>query len=207
MRLSLPPFNFPKSAYADALPDLVFADVFTVLDGILDKDGEYARLIARYAVKKGLGVFGKIRFVKGSVTALQKELPFPLKTLHFPFHFRHEVYMTDSGELSLSYGTVFKSNFYRLSALLLHEIAHLILSAETEYPLLLAADKVFLKDNADNPVAPTLSPVELYATRLSILLMEETAKLLNGVPQEKFLAQAESEKEKLKVAYQAFQQN
>lgn len=207
MRLSFPPFNFTKSAYTDAFPDLVFADVFTVAEGVLDKDGAYARLIARYAVKKGLGVFGKIRFVKGCVAALQKELPFPVKRLQFPFHFRHEVYMTDSGELSLSFGTVFKSNFYRLLALLLHEIAHLIISAEKEYTLLLAADKVFLKDNADNPVAPTLSPVEMYATRLSILLLEETAKLLNGVPQEKFWAQAESEKEKLKVAYQAFQGN
>lgn len=204
MRLSFPSFDFSKSAYTDALRDLVFADVFADLDGALDEQGEYARLIARYAVKKGLGFFGKIRFVKSCVAALQKELPFPLKSLRFPFHLRHEIYMTDGGELSVSWGTILKSNFYRLTALLLHEIAHLLISAEQDYSLLLRADKVFLKENAENSVAPTLSPVEAYATRLSVLLMKKTAELLNGQPQEKLLAQAESEQEKLRIAYQAF---
>lgn len=204
MPVSFPAFASAVDAYEDALPTLLSPDAVTLNVG-LDENEEYARLVRSYAKRKRVGLLSKMRYLKNCVAAFGKQIPLPLKKLRFPFTFRQEIYMTDSGELTLSWGVAQKHGFYRLHALLLHELAHLVLSAHEDYPLLLALDKAFLARHADDAAAVTLSPVELYATQLSVTLLRATATLLEDGEQAQMHAQAAQEAEKLHAAYALFQ--
>lgn len=204
MPVSFPAFASVVDAYEYELPTLLSPNAVTLNVG-LDENEEYARLVRSYAKRKHVGLLSKMRYLKDCVAAFGKQIPLPLKKLRFPFTFRQEIYMTDSGELTLSWGVAQKHGFYRLHALLLHELAHLILSAHKDYPLLLALDKAFLARHADDSAAVTLSPVELYATQLSVTLLHATATLLTGGEQAQMHAQATQEAEKLHAAYTLFQ--
>lgn len=204
MPVSFPAFASAVDTYENELPKLLSKNAVT-LDGGLDEQGEYAQLVCAYTKRKHVGLLSKMRYLKACVAAFGKEFPLPLKKLRFPFTFRQEIYMTDSGELTLSWGVAQKHGFYRLHALLLHELAHLLLSAHKDYPLLLALDKVFLSRHAENAAATTLSPVELYATQISVALLDATAQLLGEGEKEQMLAQATQETEKLSAAYALFE--
>ena len=204
MPVSFPAIAYAVDAYENELPTLLSPNAVTLNAGLAE-NGEYARLIQSYAKRKRVGLLSKMRYLKACVAAFEKELPLPLKKLRFPFTFRQEVYMTDNGELTLSWGVAQKHGFYRLHALLLHELAHLYLSARKDYPLLLALDKAFLHRHAEHSAAVTLSPVELYATQLSVALLYATAELLDDDEQAQMRAQAAQEAEKLHAAYQAFE--
>ena len=204
MPVSFPAVVSAVATYENELPNILLPNAVTLNAG-LDGNGEYARLVQSYAKRKRVGLLSKMRYLKACVAAFGKELPLPLKKLRFPFHFRQEIYMTDNGELTLSWGVAQKHGFYRLHALLLHELAHLILSAQKDYPLLLALDKAFLNKHAAHSAAQTLSPVELYATQLSVTLLNATAELLDGDGQTQMRAQAAQEAEKLYAAYARFQ--
>ena len=204
MPVSFPAFASAVDAYEYELPTLLSPNAVT-LNVSLDKNEEYARLVRSYAKRKHVGLLSKMRYLKDCVAAFGKQIPLPLKKLCFPFTFRQEIYMTDSGELTLSWGVAQKHGFYRLHALLLHELAHLILSAHKDYPLLLALDKAFLARHADDSAAVTLSPVELYATQLSVSLLHATATLLTDGEQAQMHAQSTQEAEKLHAAYTLFQ--
>ncbi len=204
MSVTFPAFASAVDTYENELPNLLLPNAVAVDVG-WDENGEYARLVQSYAKRKRVGLLSKMRYLKACVAAFGKELPLPLKKLRFPFTFRQDVYMTDSGELTLSWGVAQKHGFYRLHALLLHELAHLLLSAHKDYPLLLALDKAFLSKHAENAAATTLSPVELYATQISVALLNATAQLLDGGEKEQMLTQASQEAEKLSAAYALFE--
>ena len=203
MTVLFPPFAHSVSAYVERLPQLLSPDAFG-LNGTWASDGDFAKNLQGYAKRKPFGFFAKTGFIKKCVSAFRKELPFPLKNLRFPFDFRANAYMTDSGDLSLSLGLIQTNNFYRLNALLLHELSHLILSAQKEYEILLALDKAFLNAYPNEKAAPVLSPVELYATALSTVLLRASAALLEEKDKAEFERQANLEEEKLKRAYAEF---
>lgn len=94
-------------------------------------------------------------------------------------------YMKDSGEMYISLGALlFRSSVVTLKVFC-HELSHIWLSQQPFYPAIKRVNKEFkikFKDYKDVVLA---SPVEVYAMKLSIGIMEQIADLLTKKSQKK----------------------
>ena len=103
--------------------------------------------------------------------------------------------MKDTGLAAFSMHYLGMKDGGYLARLVLHEVAHLNLSKDEGYPALLALDREFLSLHRGKE-AKAVSPVELYATHLSIALMRDAAERLPTV-RDALLAECATEEKKL----------
>ena len=158
----------------------------------ISPEGELALLTQKQAKCKRFFLPSKRAYVKKWVAAFLKEYPVPITALRFICSLKNRAYMTDKGELILSSGFLLRSSFPRIIKVLLHELSHLALLGMQGYDKLLFLDAAFLQ--AFGQEWAHLSPVELYATTLSLPLLQSVICLLEG-GQNKWLLEKEWESE------------
>ena len=165
-------------------------------------EGELVRLTRKQAKCKRFFLLSKRAYVKKWIAAFLKEYPVPITALRFICSLKNRAYMTDKGELHLTSGFLLKSSFPRIVKVLLHELSHLALLGMQGYDSLLLLDAAFLQ--AFGQEWAHLSPVELYATTLSLPLLESLLCLLED-GQNKRLLKKEWESEMQKCQEGALQ--
>ena len=150
-------------------------------------------------------LLGKVLWVKRwfrSATAL-----FPKGVdLRLPLWSKYGCHMNDKGSVTIPC-SAFLRRYDTVVKYVFHESAHLYLSLSEHYESLLALDKLFIERYGDREKAICLTPVEYFASGLSILLLERAAAYLGeDVAAERLLMQKGVEERKLAHAITAFGQ-
>ena len=181
--------------YASCLTDRALLDAFE-----LPAEVDFSSL---EQVKCKWSFPGKIRWVKRWFQSATTLLPENV-TLHFPLWSKHGCHMDDKGNVSFPL-SAFLKRFDPLVKYVFHETAHLYLAKQVTYKDLLALDKLFLSAYGEREKAICLSPVEYFASLLSIRLLERAAKTLGETRLAKrLLMQKGVEERKLMRALDAF---
>ena len=136
---------------------------------------------------------------RGHVKRLFRELSacgfIPECKLRFGWLTRERAYMKDTGLAAFSMHYLGMKDGAYLARLVLHEVAHLNLSAREDYAYLLRLDGEFLSHYRGKE-AKALSPVEFFATHLSIALMRCAAEHIPA-SRNALLAECATEERKL----------
>lgn len=137
--------------------------------------------------------------IKSTVEALRTCGYIEKYKLRFSWFMKERAYMRDSGYVSFSLHYVSLSEGSRLCKIVLHEISHLRLLESDGYCELLSLDREFLSEYGADKRVRMLSPVELYATLFSVVLMELAEAEIGALR-----AEIEEERRKLHEAYETF---
>ena len=155
--------------FASHLSDPALLDAFKLPDGI-----DYSSL----TMKGKWTIIGKVRWIKRWFREAKALFPADT-TLHFPLRSKHGCHMDDKGNVCFPF-RVFLKRFDPLVKYVFHESAHLYLAGQDDYAALLELDRAFLARLGGKKEAICLSPVEYFASRLSLLLLEEAAAAVAG---------------------------
>ena len=122
--------------------------------------------------------FVRARYVKKLVAELISESK--LKPFEFVIKrdFKPEAFMRDSGVMSVSYGMFLKTSRWVFVSVLCHELSHVWLSQQEYYRELKALNKQFKEQYASVADVELISPIEVYARLVSIVMMEGVLDLL-----------------------------
>lgn len=111
-------------------------------------------------------------------TAIEKNcLCAPIKVKLHPFSEGY-AYMLDRGEVHVGSNLLFSSNQIAFISVLLHEIAHIILSQDSSYSHLLQLDRLFAEHffaGQHNELLKTVTPIEFYAQFITDVWCAELA--------------------------------
>jgi hypothetical protein len=143
--------------------------------------------------------FVRRRHVKKMLSALLSKGCISSYRTHFKWFMKTPAYMLDTGDLYFSMRSLFLSDGADLCKIVLHELSHLWLYQQEGYGDLLRLDKQFLKLYGSKNSALTLSPVERYATEVSVCIMQA---IFDG--EDVFNSQIEKEKDKILNAHFTF---
>ena len=182
-------------AYVSSLLESRLRDSIALPDGI-----DYSSLSS---VIDRWTPWGKVRWIKSWFR--RHESTFAAGTrLHFPLRSKYGCHMDDRGNVSFPWSTFLK----RVSCVVkyvFHESAHLMLSRWDTYPALLALDKAFLSKWGYVDGVIGLSPVEYFATTLSVEMLSRAAEYLgDGMRAQRLLRQQEKEEAKLRSLLRTF---
>ena len=151
-----------------ALLDCTFA--FTAESGFADA-------VVRYLDDPGK--LRKLSHVRAITEAFFAETGIPHPKMQFPVWSRSAAFMTDKGEFSLSLNLVYGEKKERVLKLLLHELSHFVLLYQPDYVSLLKLD-LECRTGGKREFTNILTPVELYATMLSLGIF---SALSEGMPE------------------------
>ena len=148
-------------------------------------------------------VIGKVLWVKRWFRSENALFPKGVN-LHLPLWSKYGCHMDDAGNVTLPL-SVFRRRLDPFVKYVFHESAHLYLSSSDEYESLLALDKLFLERYGDRGDAICLTPIEYFASLLSIRLLERAAAYLGEErTATRLLMQKSLEERKLSRAISAF---
>ena len=136
------------------------------------EDPEYATLAVKLIKSSVYRPFMRRRLIKRMILRLTAGGFLRNVRVRFPLFSKSGAYMRDSGTLTLPMRLLTSQRGDTVFKLLMHEAAHLLLSKSDGYSKLLSLDKQFFRAHGrDSDEIIILSPVELYATRVSVALM------------------------------------
>lgn len=172
------------------------------LDGAFPPQGEidFSSLLR---VKCKWSVPGKVAWIKQWFGDNPGLFPSGI-TLRFPLWSKYGCHMDDAGNVRFPLPALMK-RFDPLVKYVFHESAHLIIARTQGYRDLLTLDKAFLSKCGADKQAICLSPVEYFASRLSVSLLDGAAAYLGETRLAmRLLMQKGVEERKLSRAISAF---
>lgn len=95
---------------------------------------------------------------------------------HFPIHIipslKQKAYIIDGGGMYFSLGLLISHSSPITLTVFCHELSHMWLSQQEFYPELKQLNKDFLNRYKQEPTSHLISPIEFYATTLSVDIMD-----------------------------------
>ena len=114
-------------------------------------------------------------------------------SVHLLWKWETLAYMDDAGKVFLSAGLLHKSGLVPVLAVYCHELSHIKLSQQPDYPAIKALQREFKQRFQDHKLCELLSPIEYYAMRISQSLMAQIAEQTQHAGVKEKLLQAKAD--------------
>ena len=183
-----------------------------ISDVSLPSDGEFSKLCIRLLNSKSSHPFIRRGIIKRIFSRLVRIGALKGVKLRFPYSFGERAYMRDCGIVSFAMPYIASASGAGVFRVLMHEIAHLLLLSSDGYTDLISLDGKFLaRYGRSSEDVAIVSPVELYATTLSLLIMDAVSTNAGETVAELIAAEKKQEEEKLdrsaKIFFQSVKNN
>lgn len=94
-------------------------------------------------------------------------------SLRLKWTWKSMAYMRDEGELYLSIGFLASRSAWNVLSVYVHELSHIWLSQQEDYPLLKTLQREFRSRYGTHTLCELMSPIEIYADLLAVAILSD----------------------------------